>query len=275
MPLPKFQSLVLIAASALAIAACKPAAAPEPPAAKTAMARATATAAASSRAPGSASAVKEENDDYSFTYSWPAPAGAIPALQAWLEGDRTADKAELAKTSKEARADAKANGYPYNQHYSSTEWQVVADLPGWLSMTAMRGTYEGGAHGMNWTEGLLWDKAANKRREVADLFTSSEALGKAIQGTYCDKLDAERSKRREQKVNRKSGDEFDACIDPMKQTVILGSSDKAHFDRIGVIAAPYEAGPYAEGQYDVTVPVTEAVLALVKPEFRAAFAVGK
>lgn len=283
MPLPRTRSLVLIAASLLAIAACKPAAKTDATAHATASANASAgapghavaTAESTTTAGGSASNIKEENDDYSFVYSWPAPAGGIADLQRWLEADRANAKAELVKGVKEARADAKANNYPFNAHYSSTEWQVVADLPGWLSLTAMQGTYSGGAHGMNWTEGLLWDKAANRKREVADLFTSPEALGKAIRGVYCDKLDTERSKRRELKVDRRSGDEFDACIDPLKQTLILGSSDKAHFDRIGIIAAPYEAGPYAEGQYDITVPVTAQVLALVKPEYKTAFALGK
>lgn len=277
MSLSKPLSVVLFATSVLAIAACKPAAAPDTPAAThAATARATsATAAATSVAAGVASSVKEDNPDFAFTYSWPAAAGAIPGVVKWLEADRASARQELVSNAKAARADAKANDYPYNQHYSSTEWQVVTDLPGWLSLTAMQGTYEGGAHGMNWTEGLLWDKTAHRKREVTDLFTSPEALRKAIQATYCDKLDAERAKRRDVKINRNSGDEFDACIDPMKQTLILGSSDKAHFDRIGIIAAPYEAGPYVEGQYDITVPVTAEVLALVKPEYRAAFGPGR
>ena len=64
---------------------------------------------------------------------------------------------------------------------------------------------------------------------------------------------------------------FDDCIDPVKSTVILGSSNKRTFDRIGVLVGPYEAGPYAEGDYEVTLPVTQAVLAAVRPEYRAAF----
>lgn len=68
---------------------------------------------------------------------------------------------------------------------------------------------------------------------------------------------------------------FDACIDPVDSTVILGSADKQHFTRIGVLVDPYEAGPYVEGNYEVTVPVTAAVLKAVKPEYRAAFALGR
>jgi hypothetical protein len=53
--------------------------------------------------------------------------------------------------------------------------------------------------------------------------------------------------------------------------VILGSKSHKGFDRIGFLIAPYNAGPYAEGSYEVTLPVTAAVVAAAKPEYRAAF----
>jgi len=56
--------------------------------------------------------------------------------------------------------------------------------------------------------------------------------------------------------------------------VLLGSSDRKAFNRIGLLAAPYVAGSYAEGTYEVTLPVTPAVLQAVKPEYKAAFALG-
>jgi hypothetical protein len=65
---------------------------------------------------------------------------------------------------------------------------------------------------------------------------------------------------------------FSECIDPTDSTIILGSSNRQGFDRIGVLVAPYEAGPYAEGTYEVTVPVTRAVMDAVKPVYRSAFA---
>ena len=68
---------------------------------------------------------------------------------------------------------------------------------------------------------------------------------------------------------------FDQCIDPTASTVILGSSNKQQFDRIGILIAPYEAGPYAEGDYEITLPVTKAVLAAVKPQYRSVFALGR
>ena len=76
-------------------------------------------------------------------------------------------------------------------------------------------------------------------------------------------------------VRSGSDDPFSDCIDPTDSTIILGSSNGKAFDRIGVLVAPYEAGPYAEGEYEVTLPVNDAVMAAVKPDYRATFVKGR
>lgn len=119
----------------------------------------------------------------------------------------------------------------------------------------------------------MWHKPAGKRMKAADLFTSPAALSAAIRTPFCAALNQQRAAKRSEPVNPKSGNPFDMCIDPAAQTVILGSTDTAHFTRIGVLVDPYAAGPYAEGNYDVTVPVTAAVLRAVRPQYRSAFAV--
>jgi hypothetical protein len=217
--------------------------------------------------------VEEENALYSFAYSYPAQAAAIPALAAMLDGELAQARGEVAAQARAARDEARKEGYPFNPHSSQTAWEVVADLPGWLSLSASTGGYAGGAHGNSGFAALLWDKAAGQRRAATDLFVSKRALTDAIVDPFCDQLDGQRAKKRGEPVNRKSGDMFDACIDPVESTVILGSSNRRSFDRIGILVAPYEAGPYVEGDYEVTVPVTPAVIAAVRPEYRAAFSV--
>lgn len=221
---------------------------------------------------GVAKAVKESNDLYEFEYSYPAQAGGIPDLKAWLDADLDKQKAELVKASKEDKASAATDNYPYNAHSASTEWKVVTDLPGWLSLSTIVGGYSGGAHPNYAYNAILWDRVANQRREVSDLFQSKSVLSNAIRTPFCNALDAQRAKKRQvAKIDRNSGDEFDQCLDPLESTLILGSSNHRAFDRIGVLVAPYSAGPYAEGDYEVTLPVTPAVIAALKPEYRAAF----
>jgi len=244
--------------SASASAAPAPAVAPAPPAPPPVTA--------------AARKVSEANDLYEFDYVYPAQAAAIPALKALLDKDLDEQKASLIKDAKDAAKDSKANDWPYHAYSFDMDWKVVADLPGWLSLSTIIGTYTGGAHPNYVFDAMVWDKAANRRLAAIDMFTSKAALKAAVLKPFCAGLDrARKLKRGDTWESDGSIDDFTRCVDPMDQTVILGSAGKKGFDRIGFLIAPYNAGPYAEGDYEVTVPVTPAVLAAVKPEYRGAF----
>lgn len=219
-------------------------------------------------------AVHVENDLIDFDYAYPAAAAAIPKLKAWLDADIAKQEKDIRQGALDDREQEKKNDFPVHQFSYTTKWQVVAEIPGWLSLSADRWEFTGGAHGNPWFDTLLWDKTADTKREPLDLFATPAALSGAIRAPFCDRLDKQRGKKRGQPVDRNGGDEFDQCIDPVESTVILGSSDKQHFDRIGVLVGPYAAGPYVEGTYEVTLPVTQKVMAVVKPRYRQYFALG-
>ena len=236
---------------------------------------ATATAIATSAAAAKAVAVNDGNQLYDFEYAYPAQAAAIPMLAAWLNADLGAQKRDLTENARLGQAEAKRDARDYYPYGHSTKWAVVTDLPGWLSLSAQRWEFTGGAHPNPWSEGLVWDKVAGKQLKGSDLFASPAALSAAIRRPFCAELDKQRAARRGEPLRADARDPFVSCIDPLASTVILGSGDKAHFTRIGVLVDPYEAGPYAEGNYEVTLPVTAAVLRAVKPEYRSAFAAGR
>ncbi|WP_298188672.1 DUF4163 domain-containing protein [Novosphingobium sp.] len=215
--------------------------------------------------------VSEKTDLYEFDYSYPIEAAAIPDLRDWLEADLGRTKAALVADAKEGREAAMAGGYPFNAYTATSNWQVVTDLPGWLSLSTLVGSYTGGAHPNYGFDAFLWDKTPNQKRAAADLFTSKAALKAAVLKAFCAELQRQRAKKREGAQLGDPEDEFNTCIDPTEQTVILGSKGRKGFDRIGFLVAPYNAGPYAEGSYEVTLPVTAAVIAAAKPEYKAAF----
>ena len=226
--------------------------------------------------PAAGREVELENDDFTFRFAYPAQAAAIPALKAKFDSDIETSRAQLAKDTAEFRAEAQKEGFPFRPYDQTIEWAVVTDLPDWLSLSAEIYAYTGGAHGNSGYDSLLWDRKANREREVLSLFASSAALEKAVQPALCDALDRERSKRRGgEKIVRNPDDWMTACIGLKDATLILGSAGRKAFDRIGILIGPYAAGPYAEGSYEVTLPVTPAVLGAVKPEFRGAFATGR
>jgi hypothetical protein len=213
------------------------------------------------------------NELIEFEYKYPAAAAAIPALKKHFDAELDTRRRDLTKDATEARAAAKTGGYPFHAYGYWVEWRTVADLPGWLSLSAEISTYTGGAHPNHWFDALVWDKQAGKRLDPAAMFTSKTALSRAIKAPFCRALDAQRREKRggDGKLGGGIG-EFDQCIDPLENaTLLLGSSNGKAFNRIGLLVPPYNAGPYAEGSYEVTLPVTAAVLATVRPEYRATF----
>lgn len=212
----------------------------------------------------------QDTADLKFSYTYPAQVRAIPALKGWLDQQAAALRTKMAADAAADRRDAAKDGRPFNPYEAQRTWKVVTDTPRFLSLSLDRYEYTGGAHGMGNYSALVYDRQTGDRRTPSSFFASDAALRAAIRPAFCRQLDAER------RVKRKGDDgpglpEFNQCIDPVKETVILGSSTRGGFDRIGILIAPYDAGPYAEGSYDVTLPVTPAVLAAVRPEWRRYF----
>ena len=224
------------------------------------------------QAPAQARNVQEETEDYSFEFAYPAQVAAIPALRQEIDAELEEQRSALAAESKQAREEAEESGFPYNAYAFSRSYEVVADLPRFLSLSVSFGGYSGGAHGYRGSGSLVWDRDASRALAATAFFASPAALESALGERYCEALNRERAERREGYEG--GSDMFDECVGIESVTVLLGSSGKQKFDRIGLIADPYVAGPWAEGSYEVTLPVDKALIATVKPEYRRYFAIG-
>ena len=219
-----------------------------------------------------ARSVEERNELVDFSFSYPEEAGEIPPLARQLDAMLEDARTTITQGAREGREEARDSGFPFNQYWYHSEWERVAELPDWLSLSSEIGTYTGGAHGNQAFDSLLWNKEAARRMEVIDLFTSKAALSEAVREAFCDELDKQRAEKRGEPVERDSEQIFDECIDPVEEaTLILGSTNGRTFNRIGMLVPPYSAGPYAEGSYEITLPVTSALLAAVKDEYKASF----
>ncbi len=208
---------------------------------------------------------------YEFESDYPARAVAIPALAAFFETERARIRAEFVKDAADGAREAKQDGRSFNPYDLMLDWKIVTETPRFLSFSGSNWSYSGGAHGNGGTDSLVWDKAARARIKPIDIFVSAAALWSAIRAPYCRALDADRAERRSAPV-KKSDDPFDRCPQLKDLTLLLGSTNRKAIDRIGLIADQYVAGSYAEGPYEITLPVTAAVIAAVKPGYRAAFA---
>ena len=220
---------------------------------------------------GGARAVSERTDTYVFEYSYPQAAGDMEGLAGWLDSRLEQERQRLASRASQGRDEARDNGFPFNSYSSETAWEVVADLPGWLSLSADQSIYYGGAHPNYSFDTIVWNKETGASVEPIAFFTSAAALDRALGAQLCEALNAERERRRGGPVEEGSDDSFDACIKPDEGNLLLGSTNGTGFNRIGIQIAPYLAGPYAEGSYEFTFPVTAELLEVVRDEYRSAF----
>lgn len=214
-----------------------------------------------------------------FAYSWPAQVSAIAPLAAMLEASRDAELAKQKSEWEESVAEfaTAEDGYQcitcVNRSYAKS-WQVAADTPRFLVIGAENYFYTGGAHGNTIYDGLVWDRDGVDGKGAAldpiALFSDPSALEAVSRGAYCPALLKLRGERLD--MNTDTMDPLAECP-PIADLVMLPkSSDGERFDLITFLAAPYVAGSYAEGSYEFTIPVTDAILAQVRPEYRSAFA---
>lgn len=223
--------------------------------------------------PAKAFSRSEKTDLLEFLYEWPAPAAAVPAIDAKFREDMETGRADALKMAEQDRKSAQQSGFPFHAHSLETRWTVAADTPRFLSLQSSRYTYTGGAHGMTGYGVLLWDKARKRETSVQAVMTSPDAFASAIHDRFCDGLDKARAKKRGGPIMR-GDDPFTICIDPMKEVLVPTSRDGRLIDAITVVIGPYSAGPYSEGTYEVRLPIDAAMREAIKTEYQDAFAGG-
>ena len=204
-----------------------------------------------------------------FSYEWPAEAVAIPALDLKLYSEAKAKLAEAQKNAAEDQALARKQKREFHQHDFSGSWETAGQTPRLLSLQGGFGGYEGGAHPNGFSRALLWDRAQGRQVSVGSLFARTGDFVSLTRSIYCRMLDAERKEKREGET---LGGEFDQCPKYSELTIVpADGNNNGRFDTIDIIADAYVAGPYVEGDYDVEVPVTSALIAALKPDYRASF----
>lgn len=210
----------------------------------------------------------EKGRDLEFTYHWAAQASAIPSLQRKLRAELQHDRIRRAYLARSDRQSALKSNYPFRQHWFDRDVRFGGQSLRLASFADERNAFTGGAHGNPSTSAILWDRQRGVATSFASLFHKPPSA--MLRPAYCKGLAAER--QRKMGDSRPSGAYWDACPDPLKQTVIPEDKNRdGRFDTINVTANPYNVGSYAEGYYIVMLPVTPALIASLKPEYRSSF----
>ena len=214
--------------------------------------------------------VEEESSLYNFSYSWSAEAAAVPELVERFTTDMEKVKSELIAGAKEDRDERLKQKFDYHTHEVQRSYETTGQSDRLLSLESSIYGFTGGAHGSSGSGSLLWDRKLAREVSVQDLLQPGTSWTGAIRQPFCILLDREREKRRGEPV--KKDDLFGNCPEYKEVTVLLSDGDKnGRFDHLVVIADQYVAGPYAEGNYEISLPITAAMIERLKPEYRSSF----
>ena len=222
--------------------------------------------------PRSPFAVDRKGDTVEFNYAWSAEASATPPLVRRLRSDLETAWSAASTTAQADRAAALAANRPFNGHQFSRRWTTAGQSSRLLSLESQTMIVTGGAQPSHGADALLWDRRARAEIKAERLFGTGKDLAKLVHAPYCVTLEGERAKRRGAAVQ--PGDAFSACPQLRALAVVPADSNaNRRFDRVRLVAPNGVAGAYAEGRYDIAVPVTAAMRAAIKPAFRSSFEV--
>jgi hypothetical protein len=218
----------------------------------------------------SAVKVEEKTDLYTFSFAWPAEAAAIPKLAERFKAEMEKAKAELTRDASSDRDERKKGGFPFHAYELQRSYETAGQSDRLLSLESSVYSFTGGAHGSTGSGSLIWDRQAAKEVSIPDLLIAGQSWTGAITQAFCVLLNREREKRRGAPVE--PGSTFGDCPKYNELTKVLrDTNSNGRFDHVGVIADQYVAGPYAEGDFDIPLPITATMIGRIKPEYRSSF----
>lgn len=210
--------------------------------------------------------IRHDGPDLGFRWSAAPDAALEPGLFRAIQADGEQALEQALAEARAAQTEATKAGFPYRRYELDQRWTAEAETSQLLALSLEGYSYTGGAHGMTAYATAIWDRQASTRLGSWDLFTDREKAQAALTPAWCEQLDAERARRR-------MGLEVTGFSDcPPVGEMVLVPVGYPRIWALKVIAGPYAAGPYAEGSYAISLSPPEALLELVKPEYRASFA---
>lgn len=215
-------------------------------------------------------ALEEENELIDFSFGWSADAAAIPQLVSRFRQEMAKNRAQLLASAKADKAEQEKSGFDFHQYQSSRDYSTAGQSDRLLSLEVNFSEYTGGAHPNHGTGALLWDRGEAKEIKIADLFAAPGNRDRLLTQRWCDAINKAREEKRGEPVG---GDGmFDECpkLDEIAIVPVDAGQD-GRFDKLALIASPYVAGPYVEGDYEIELAVTPDLIAALKQEYRGSF----
>lgn len=213
--------------------------------------------------------LSEQTELLDFQYVIPPEAAARAPLRDWMTNQAARLKARALKSAEDDFASSQASGFPFRQHSDGTRWAATADTRLLMSFQGQHYFYTGGAHPMVHYLALVYDKPKGTLMRPAGIFADPAAAFAYLTPFYCERLDQLRLEKRGAETD--PSELFGDCPKLSQASVIPISKTPKAIDTIRIVLDPYVAGPYAEGEYVVELPVDQSIIDLVKAEYQGVF----
>lgn len=210
--------------------------------------------------------VRETTPALDFAATLAPEMALAPDLLAAVREEALAYRAKMQADAAAQMADAKKAGFPARPYAVMQRWTAEAETPALLAFRGLLWEYTGGAHGNSNFVVTLYDRTHGRRMTTNDLFADPKAALAALQQPWCAALADARKARR----GGEPASGFEDC--PALADLPIVPMGQGQITALKVLAAPYVAGSYAEGSYELVIPADQ-IAPFVKPEWRATFGV--
>lgn len=194
---------------------------------------------------------------------------AHPDLHARLYAAAVRDLRQFSEGAQADRTEAGGDGgsAPYDKTITVTPGAETGKL---FSLVRGVSEYTGGAHPNPSATAILWDKALKREISGADLFKGGDMS--ALDNALCAAVNSEKRKRNPQaRPVTLTGSDWKCPRAASLPFVLAASSTAGKAGGLVFLIGPYQVGPYSDGSYEVTVPLS-AFRQLLSPAYADEFA---
>jgi len=223
--------------------------------------------------------IGRRGEGYAFSFIYPRAATESPALEARLLAEAATAQAWIETNAIRFRAERGAEGSEAPPLAYEAGWRIDARTPELVAASGTISHYTGGAHGGIEYRTVLIDRRRDREIRLDDIFELGpfeySAFGHmprgigAVQAGFCRVLTAEVRERR----NDPAG--VIECPPIETQPVTFLCGERGRISAMRVLLQPYVVGSWAEGPYEVDVPIDARMMASIKPRYRAAFGLAR
>ena len=191
-----------------------------------------------------------------------------PDLHARLYASAVRDLRQFSEGAQADRTEAGGDGgsAPYDKTITVTPGAETGKL---FSLVRGVSEYTGGAHPNPSATAILWDKALKREITGADLFSRADLS--ALDIALCAAVNAERKRRNPNAQPITLTSSLWACPRAGALPFVLApSTAPGKAGGLVFLIGPYQVGPYSDGSYEVTVPLS-AFRGLLSPAYADEF----